>query len=438
MSESGGPQNNVVRLLRWSEQYFKTDMVYLAQGGFWLTLGTVSASIASLVLAVAFANLLHPETYGVYKFVLSIVAILTLATLPGIDTAYVRAVARGKENIFLPLLTEMRWGVLGAVASLTFAGYYFFQGNNMLALAFVVTAVFIPVMDPLALYDQLFSGRRAFSTSTKLGLIARLATTLVIIGTLFFWPTLIAVLLAYLAGWTIIRGIFFWYSVKAYKPNQERDESIPTYGKHLTFMKGAGTIAGSLGSILLFHVGGGSALAIYTLALAPVEQLRGLLGFIEPLIFPKLAHDNWRVSSFSAFMRKTAGFFVVLGSGIAFYIVAAPFLFSLVFPKYAASIIYSQVLAPTLLLSASTLLLSIILRAKGETRKLYISSIVSIIATLAFTPLATYLLGIWGLIGSIFALKTVETLTLIYLTFRSAPFTENKNQSSEEENGTSE
>src|SRR3989344_154272 len=137
-------------------------------------------------------------------------------------------------------------------------------------------------------------------------------------------------------------------------------------------------------------------------------------------------------------MRKTVGFFVVLGSGVLFYIVAAPFLFSLVFPKYAASIIYSQVLAPTLLLSASTLILSIIIRAKGETRKLYISSIVSIIATLAFTPLATYLWGIWGLIGSIFALKTVETLILTYLTFRSAPFTVNKNQSSEEENGTSE
>ena len=227
-----------IRLLRWSEKYFKTDMVYLAQGGFWLTLGKVAASVASLVLAVAFADPLHPETYGVYKFVLSIIAILTLATLPGIDTAYVRAVARGKEHIMLPLLTEMRWGLLGGAAS----------------LAFAFGSVFIPVMDPLALYDQLFTGRRAFSVSTKLGLIARLATTLVIIGTLFFLPTLIAVLLAYLAGWTIVRGIFFWYSVKTYKPNQERDETIPSYGKHLTFIKGAATVAGSAGSHLLLPV----------------------------------------------------------------------------------------------------------------------------------------------------------------------------------------
>jgi len=406
-----------IRLLRWSEKYFKTDMVYLAQGGFWLTLGKVAASVASLVLAVAFANLLHPETYGVYKFVLSIIAILTLATLPGIDTAYVRAVARGKEHIMLPLLTEMRWGLLGGAASLAFAGYYFFQGNNALALAFAFAAVFIPVMDPLALYDQLFTGRRAFSVSTKLGLIARLATTLVIIGTLFFLPTLIAVLLAYLAGWTIVRGIFFWYSVKTYKPNQERDETIPSYGKHLTFIKGAATVAGSAGSILLFHVGGGSALAIYTLALAPVEQLRGLLGSIEPLIFPKLAHDKWQVSSFGAFMRKTSGFFAVLAGTIILYIVMAPVLFSLVFPKYAASIIYSQVLAPTLTLSAFSLLFSVILRAKGETRKLYISSIVSIGANLALTPVLTFIWGTWGLVGALFLVKTIETMNLTYLTF---------------------
>jgi len=60
-------KDKIYRLLRRSEKYFKTDMVYLAHGGFWLTLGQIISSAASFLLAIAFANLLPKETYGTYK-----------------------------------------------------------------------------------------------------------------------------------------------------------------------------------------------------------------------------------------------------------------------------------------------------------------------------------------------------------------------------------
>lgn len=72
------------RALRHSEKYFKTDMVYLAKGGFWLTTGQGVASLASLVLAIAFANLLPKEAYGNYKYILAVVGVLTLFGLTGI------------------------------------------------------------------------------------------------------------------------------------------------------------------------------------------------------------------------------------------------------------------------------------------------------------------------------------------------------------------
>ena len=70
-------------LLRWSEKWTKTDMIYLARGGFWLTLGQVISSLSAFLLAIAFANLLPKETYGEYKYILSIASILAIPTLTG-------------------------------------------------------------------------------------------------------------------------------------------------------------------------------------------------------------------------------------------------------------------------------------------------------------------------------------------------------------------
>ncbi len=60
----------ICNFLRWSEKYIKTDMIYLVKGGFWLTLGQIISSVSSLLLVIAFANLLPKETYGIYKYFL--------------------------------------------------------------------------------------------------------------------------------------------------------------------------------------------------------------------------------------------------------------------------------------------------------------------------------------------------------------------------------
>ena len=57
-------KQTIFRMLRWSERFTKTDMVYLAKGSFWMMAKQVGVSIISFGLAIAFANLLPQETYG--------------------------------------------------------------------------------------------------------------------------------------------------------------------------------------------------------------------------------------------------------------------------------------------------------------------------------------------------------------------------------------
>lgn len=432
-------RERLITALRWSERYFKTDMVYLAKGGFWLTLGRVGSSLSALALAIAFANLVSPETYGSYKYVLSIAGLFTLATLPGVDTAYVRAVARGKEEFWNPLFAQMRWGLLGSVGAAFCAAYYFWMDNQTLGMAFAVVALFTPILDPLALYEQLLTGRRAFAAATGVSVAARISATIVIIGTIFLAPNILAAVFAYFFGWTVVRILLLRYTIHTYPPNSDQDPGLVRYGAHLTTMKGAGTIAGSIGNILLFHMGGGSALAMFTLAIAPIEQLRGLLGSIEPLAFPKMARDTWQPGSFHTFIRRIFWFFILLACVVLAYILLAPFLFPFLFPQYQSSIIYSQLYAPTLILSAITAILAVILRAKGEMKKLYVANAISIAATLLSTPILTTLYGVWGVILSVYIIKSTESCAMLYLVFRqNASFSANSNRSNEPENGTSE
>ena len=107
------------KLLRWSEKWTHTDMVYIAKGGFWLTLAQIVSTFSGFLLVMAFANLLDPETYGIYKFVLSMASLFAIPTLSGMGTALVRSVAQGNEGSIIPALKiKIKWGLIGGVASI--------------------------------------------------------------------------------------------------------------------------------------------------------------------------------------------------------------------------------------------------------------------------------------------------------------------------------
>src|SRR5438105_4073194 len=65
-------QDHILRALRWSEKYTKTDMVYLARGGSLAFAGQGIALLASLTLAVAVSHFVSKEAYGVSDIVIPI------------------------------------------------------------------------------------------------------------------------------------------------------------------------------------------------------------------------------------------------------------------------------------------------------------------------------------------------------------------------------
>src|SRR3989344_3759114 len=118
-------KHNFLAFLRWSESYTKTDMLYMAHGGFWLTLAKGIAMFSSLILATAMANLIPPEVFGTYKFVLSGAGIIGAFALTGMGTAIIQAVARGHEGALRAgVRAYLSWSVGMVAISVALALYY--------------------------------------------------------------------------------------------------------------------------------------------------------------------------------------------------------------------------------------------------------------------------------------------------------------------------
>lgn len=329
--------------LRWSEQYTKTDMVYLAKGGFWLTFGHVISSISAFLLAVAFANLLPREIYGTYKYVISIAGILTILTLRGMNLAIFHAVARGFEGVFLKAFkTQIKWGILSSMASISIGFYYFFNANNTLAISFWIIAIFLSLMDPLGIYQSFLQGKKLFNLSAIYGSLSQIISITILITVVFFTNNIFILLFAYFASWTLIRLSFFVIAVKKFPPNNNIDPKTIEYGKRTSFVKILDSLVSSVDSILIFHYLGAINLAIYSFAIAPTSQLKGLTGHLSTLAMPKLA--NRASSEINHILKKRIIYLFFLGLFISLiYILTAPYIYQIFFPKYLDSVFFSQV-----------------------------------------------------------------------------------------------
>lgn len=385
-----------IAALRWSEQYTRTDMVYLAKGGFWLSLNQGFSSLGALILSIAFANLLPKEAFGVYKYVLSVCSILMIPSLNGILTSFNRSVAMGNEgDLKNGLKTQIKWSLIGSGAAIAIAFYYFFQQNQILFFCFLIAAVFLPIFSNFNIYNSLLTGRKNFRLFSLFGISEIIFTIIVIIATLIFTKNPILIVFSYFIAYSLIRIVFLFRTLKKYPPNNNKDPEMISYGKHLTVMKIVSEIYKYIDKILVFHYIGAAGLAVYSIAVSAPSQLNNLMNQIGVLAFPKYAQTN-KDQALKGLKSKIIILEIFSIAALIFYVIIAPVVFKLIFPKYLESIFYSQIFAISLL-AIPSIVPSTILYAQKETKKLYKANIIMPIINIVIIFIAVQ----FGLIGII-------------------------------------
>lgn len=402
-------KSKVYNLLKWSEKYTKTDMVYLAKGGSWLTLGSVISNVSTLIIAIAFANLLPKDIYGTYKYVLSIAMVLSFFTLRGMSDSIVQSVARGYEKtLLLATKTKIKWSLLGSFFGFTIAIYYYVNGNITLALSFVIVSIFIPFWETFTIYNALLSGRRKFDISTKYHFFSQMVALISIVTTLFLTDNLFILLAVYLSSWSIVRIFFYFRTLRVSPPNEKTDIEAITFGKHLTFTRILAPIAEQLDKILLWHFIGPIGLATYFFALAPVKAFGEPLKNIAVLALPKLStRDTHEIKE--TLPKKMFLLFIFFIPVTLLYILAAPFIFKILFPQYLNSVIYSQIFAASLLLSPKMFIRQTLVAQKKKKEIYQLQIIIPFVKII----LLLILLPLYGILGAVITLVLVDVINLL-------------------------
>lgn len=403
-------RHRLYTLLRWSERYTKTDMVYLASGGLWLTLGQIGTGLCALLLSIIFARYIPKEAYGTYRYLISLFWTFAAFSFAGLSTAVTRAIAQGKEGAYvqsfrLTFLGSIPMSILAAGCSV----YYFLNHNQILGWGIALIAVLGPIFQLGYLYGSFLEGKKEFRRNSIFGIILSTVPAIALIISILFTHNPLVLFFIYLAVNALTGLALCAAAFKIYKPNKTKSDDLVHLGWHFSAMRILTTVAGQADQLLIFHYLGTEPLALYSFATAMPDQIRTMFNSVASLAMPKFVQrDLAQVKK--TFSYRIIAFTAVIAVSAVVYIFLAPLVFHILFPAYTDGVFYSQLYAIALIPIAS-MIPDKIFTAHAAKKELYITSIVSPIFQIGvlFVLVISH-----GLLGIVIARIIGRTFNLLF------------------------
>jgi O-antigen/teichoic acid export membrane protein len=386
-------KNKIHKILRWSEKYTKTDMLYLAKGGFWVTFGQSITSVLSLALLVAFANLLPKETYGIYRYILSLAGIFNIFTLTGMNSSVSRAVAVGNEGILkIAVKYQLKWNFIMLSAFWILGGYYFINNDTTFAISFFILGIFIPSTLAFNTYGAYLDGKREFRIASILNIISVLVYVVGVLAVILLKGEVIWLIITYALTTFLTTFFFYIFVLRKFKPsNTVTSKDTLKYGRHLSFIRIIGPIVSEIDKIILAHFWGPAQLATYSLAMAVPARASSFIKNWVGIGFPKFASKTPKEINMVFYRRILQGMSIGLIIAIL-YILISPYLFKYLLPQYLDGVFYSQILAVSFIFAMPGRYLGLLFESQKMSRIIFIKSFIQSIITI----LLYIVLGIWG------------------------------------------
>ena len=395
-------REKVKSTLKKSERVFKTDMSYLVKGSFWFTMRHGIGTVLGLASAVVLAAYLSKDAYGIYKYVLALASIAgAFSFSSGMMVGVTNAIAKSKfGTLRAAFWDQLKWSAGTMLVAFGMGAYYLWNENVTFALSFFVVGFTTPLINSAALYVAFFQGRQLFQVSAITESVRAIIQTGIVITCVYFFESPLVVVAAHFGGGALAALIMYWYTTTNYETRGEVAHDQIKFSRHLGAIDILTAFSEQIDKILIFQYLGPVQLAIYSFAIAIPLQIKGLLKNLYWLLVPKFALRSYQEIS-SGMLNKNILFFLFILVLALGYVIAAPLIFTLLFPTYMDAVIYSQVFV-LYAFGSLGLLPSAALTAKTSKNALYVSSIVAAFLRIGFLWGGIAFYGLWGaIVGAI-------------------------------------
>lgn len=395
----GNIKTKIYAFLHWSQQYTRMDMVYLFKGVSWVTFAQLANGFLSLLLLIAFANLIPKETYGIYRYALSLVGILNIFTLSGMNAAVARTVAKGDEGVLRPAVTyQMKWNSCMLIALSLLGGYYFIQGDPTLATSILILGLFVPFTLAFNTYGAYLEGKKRFDIANITSILSTLVYSLGVLLTLLVTDQLLWIVAVYSVATFVPSLVFYLYVIYKFNPPTADDvNGTLKYGRELTYLRFIDPVVSQIDKIVLAHFWGPAQLATYSLATAIPNRAT---------LFMK----SWVAIGFAKFSEKTPSeinkvflrrIFQGMATGLIIalvYIGISPYIFKYLLPQYLEGVFYSQLLAVSFIFAIPNRYMSLLFTSQGMSNVLFKRTTVLSIINASLYAFFGFWGGLFGLV----------------------------------------
>lgn len=408
-----------MKLEHWLEFWGKKtglDLDYFVKNGLWMLVRQIVEVIIGIGLFSVFARVATQETFGYYQFSMSLFAIVSILSLPGMNTAVLRETARGYDGEYREAVRKsFLWSLLGIPVIILIGGYYLWHGDQVLAGMLLIISFLFPFFFAPNTWSSFLQGKHRYKEFSVWGAIQTLVGAGVTILAIFFDNNnALLIVTTYLLAYSLL-NVFYYYKTLVYVDNVKSSGEGIKYGLFLTKINLFNFIAEHIDKVIIGTLLSPVALAIFSIVLAIPSRLKMITKALLSITFPKMSQDTFRVAEF--FHQKqgkiTFWLFVMVSvvGGAVYFFTIIPISRLIFGESYSDYYQYGQYLTIFVLTHIPLLLTNWYMQAKKMSQAIMYVNLIHVIVKVVLIVIGVKL---WGIVGGIwmFNLSTVFFLAI--------------------------
>lgn len=386
----------------------------------WVTLNQIISVILGVLISVILARFTTKIVFGEYNLLISIVSILSIVAIPGLNTSMLRSISRGKEGVYTKAVKlSFNWSFLGIPLLILIGFYFYFYAEQSVGIALFLSAIFFPLLYAPNNWTALLQGKKKFDIFAKFSIIQSLLRALAIIMAVYLGSgTLVPIFLAYMIV-NSFTNIFYFFKCKAYINNDLEEEGWQRSGYKLTFNDFVMLSYDYIDKIFIGIFIGPVELAIYAVAVSVVSAIRGSVIQIIKVTYPHIfAMQKEKIKVyFQKIMLPLIIFNLIF---LLILVLILPLLMIILYSqKYEDSIIYAQMYCITIPLAIFMVVLNTSLIALKKENAIIKFRLLGLIIILILYSILIPFMGVIGaIISSIIYYVVLIILQYLYLRSR--------------------